>query len=114
VDGDKFTRCCPIKYLIQLFGSKDFIRIAPSFIIPFQHIASCDGNAVFNYVKEHPGCRSTEIISHTSYPKTTMERCLSYLKRQGLVEYSGSKKRGGYHLTNEKQSRFVQTPEIET
>jgi hypothetical protein len=43
-----------------------------------------------------------------------MERCLSYLKRQGLVEYSGSKKRGGYHLTNEKQSRFVQTPEIET
>ena len=57
-------------------------------------------DTVFNYVKEHPGCRSTEIISHTSYPKTTMERCLSYLKRKGLVEYSGSKKRGGYHLIN--------------
>ena len=57
-------------------------------------------DTVFNYVKEHPGCRSTEIISHTSYPKTTMERCLSYLKQKGLVEYSGSKKRGGYHLIN--------------
>lgn len=166
VEGTQYTRYCSIKYLTQLLDNKDFVRTSSPIIIPFQYIASCDGenvvmktmpwmgspltfkldskryslsaykiqeylqatiegreneqldfeqekskiiwsvppkeklDTVFNYVKEHPGCRSTEIISHTSYPKTTMERCLSYLKRKGLVEYSGSKKRGGYHLIN--------------
>lgn len=162
VNGDKYTRYCTIKYLIQLFGNKDFVRISPSFILPFHHIASCDGksvvmkpmswmttplsfkldsnrychisavideylcadigenndvilgneeekwkkgssvppkeklDAVFNYIKEHPGCRSTEIISHTSYSQTTMERCLSELKKREIIEYYGSKKNGGY------------------
>ncbi|MBR6175380.1 MAG: hypothetical protein IKQ52_07330, partial [Bacteroidales bacterium] len=51
----------------------------------------------------HPGCRSTELMSHTSYSQTTMDRCLFELKKRGLVEYAGSKKRGGYHLTNTSQ-----------
>lgn len=55
-------------------------------------------DAVLNYIKEHPGCRSTELISHTSYSQTTMDRCLFELKKKGLIEYTGSKKRGGYHL----------------
>ena len=53
-------------------------------------------DAVFNYIKEHPGCRSTELISHTSYSQTTMDRCLFELKKKGLIEYTGSKKSGGY------------------
>ena len=57
-------------------------------------------DTVFDYIREHPGCRSTELMSHTSYPKTTMERYLSYLKKQGLIEYTGSKKKGGYYLVN--------------
>ena len=162
VDGDKYTRHCTIKYMIQLLDNKEFIRMSSSTIVPFQHIASCDGedvvmktmswmgsplafkldsiryrssaaiideylradledtdvaqpgseeekgkrspsfppkeklDAVLGYIVEHPGCRSTEIIAHTSYPRTTMERCLSCLRRQGLIEYSGSKKKGGY------------------
>lgn len=169
VDGVKYTRHCTIKYIIQLLDNKEFIRISPSTIIPFQHIALCDGedvvmksmpwmgtplafkldtkryrssaavideylradmedadvaqpggkekkvkrspsvpskdklDAVLGYIGEHPGCRSTIIIAHTSYPKTTMERCLSFLRKQGLIEYSGSKKRGGYHLANTSQ-----------
>jgi hypothetical protein len=55
-------------------------------------------DAVLNYIKEHPGCRSSELISHTSYSQTTMDRCLFELKKKGLIEYTGSKKRGGYHL----------------
>ena len=27
-----------------------------------------------------------------------MDRCLFELKKKGLIEYTGSKKRGGYHL----------------
>ena len=164
VDGLKYTRYCTIKYIEQHLGNKEFIRISSSVIIPFQHIASCDGkavtlksmpsmgtplsfkldskrapqiaaaideylhgdiekkegiqlesedgkgkkgasvppkeklDAVLNYIKEHPGCRSTELISHTSYSQTTMDRCLFELKKKGLIEHTGSKKRGGYHL----------------
>ena len=152
VDGLKYTRYCTIKYLEQHLGNKEFIRISSSVIVPFQHIASCDGksvtmksmswtgtplsfqldskrasqiaaaideylrgdieekgkkgtsvppkeklDAVFHYIQEHPGCRSTELISHTSYSQTTMDRCLFELKKQGLIEYTGSKKSGGYY-----------------
>lgn len=166
VNGTRFTRYCSIKYLEQHLGNKDFIRISPSIIVPFQHIASCNGesvimkempwtetpltfnmdtkqnhqivaiinsnlhtsqevadskqldnehekskrspsvppeeklHAVLNYVREHPCCRSTEIIFHTSYSMSTVERCLAELKKQGLIEYSGSKKKGGYSLIN--------------
>lgn len=171
VDGAKYTRYCTIKYLIQLFGNKEFVRISPSFIVPFRYIASCDGetivmktvpwtetpltfkldtkrsphiaavideylranvegadnaqpdekevkgkrspsippkkklDAVLNYIRKHPGCRSTELMSHTFYSQTTMERCLSDLKKRGLIEYSGSKKKGGYYLVNPPQKR---------
>ena len=166
VDGMKYTRYCTIKYLEQHFGNKEFTRISSSVIVPFQHIASCDGKAVtmqsmlsteapltfkldskrasqiaaaideylrgdieekdgmqreseeekgkkgtsvppkekldtvFHYIQEHPGCRSTELISHTSYSQTTMDRCLFELKKQGLIEYTGSKKSGGYYPIN--------------
>jgi hypothetical protein len=54
-------------------------------------------DAVLHYIKEHPGCRSSEIISHTSFSQTTMDRCLFELKKEGLIEYTGSKKSGGYY-----------------
>ena len=54
-------------------------------------------DAVFNYIKDHPGCRSTELLSHTSFSQTTMDRCLFELKKEGLIEYTGSKKSGGYY-----------------
>jgi len=162
MDGEKHTRYCTLKYLIQFLGNEEFIRISSSVIVPFQHIASCNGksvtlksipwsktpltfqldtkrapqiaaaideymrgdieenegaqpeneeekgkkgasvppkeklDAVFHYIQEHPGCRSTELISHTSYSQTTMDRCLFELKKQGLIEFTGSKKSGGY------------------
>ena len=180
VDGVKYTRYCPLKYLIQLLENKDFTRISPSIVVPFQHIASCDGKAVvmkkmswtetpltFNldtkrhpqasalieeylrtvqkdannlqaddkkekckkptsvppkekidtvldYINKHPGCRSTGIISQTSYSKTTLDRCLSDLKKQGLVEYIGSKKSGGYRVVSTPQDNETAeaTPEV--
>ena len=163
VDGIKYTRYCTIKYLEQHLGAKEFIRVSSSVIVPFQHIASCDGkavvmkttpstgtplafkldakrapqiaaaieeylhseiienedlppvseeekskkgtsvppeeklDAVLHYIQAHPGCHSTELISHTSYSQTTMDRCLFELKKRGLIEYTGSKKSGGYY-----------------
>ena len=51
---------------------------------------------VFAYIQSHPGCRSTEITSETSISQSTVERCLAELRKQGRVEYEGSKKSGGY------------------
>jgi hypothetical protein len=39
-----------------------------------------------------------------------MDRCLFELKKRGLVEYTGSKKRGGYHLVNISQKENVAEP----
>ena len=174
VDGVKYTRYCTIKYLSQHLGDEEFVRISPSVIVPFRHIASCDGktvvmkkmsdtekpltfdldtqrhpqaaaaiaehlradqtdtepaqpdskegkakrspsvppqgklDTVLNYIREHPGCRSTEIIAHTSYPKTTLDRCLSDLKRQGLIEYQGSKKTGGYCVVGDSMESMAE------
>ena len=173
VDGVKYTRYCTIKYLSQHLGDEEFVRISPSVIVPFRHIASCDGktvvmkrmpdteapltfdidtqrhpqaaaaiaehlradqadteaaqpdskegkakrspsvppqgklDTVLNYIREHPGCRSTEIIAHTTYPKTTLDRCLSDLKRQGLIEYRGSKKTGGYCVVGDSMESMA-------
>ena len=51
---------------------------------------------VFAFVQSHPGTRSTEIIAETSISQSTVERCLSELRKQGRIEYVGSKKNGGY------------------
>ena len=53
-------------------------------------------DAVLHYIKEHSGCRSMEISAQTHFSSSTVERCLSELKKQGLIQYTGSKKTGGY------------------
>ena len=55
-------------------------------------------NEVFLYIKKHPNCNSADIMSETKFSLSTVERCLSELKKQGCVEYVGSKKTGGYLL----------------
>ena len=52
--------------------------------------------AVFAFVQSHPGTRSAEITAGTSISQSTVERCLAELRKQGRVEYEGSKKNGGY------------------
>ena len=51
---------------------------------------------VFAFIQSHPGTRTTEIITETSLSLSTVERCLAELRKQGRVEYVGSKKNGGY------------------
>ena len=51
---------------------------------------------VLAYIESHPNCNSADIIGGTEYSQSTVERCLAELKKQGVIEYTGSKKRGGY------------------
>ena len=41
-------------------------------------------------------------------PKTTLDRCLSDLKRQRLIEYRGSKKTGGYCVVGDSMESMAE------
>ena len=51
---------------------------------------------VYKYVARHPHCKATEIKKKTAVSQTTINRILARLKQEGLIEYQGSKKKGGY------------------
>lgn len=53
-------------------------------------------NTVLKYIQKHPGCKSTDISAKTKFSSSTVERSISELKKQGLIEHTGSKKSGGY------------------
>ncbi len=55
-------------------------------------------NEVLSCIKKHPNCNSVGIITKTGFSQSTVERCLYELKKQGRVEYVGSKKTGGYRV----------------
>ena len=48
-------------------------------------------------VKKHPGIRVPELVSLAGKSKPTIERAVAHLKREGIIEYRGSKKAGGYY-----------------
>ncbi|MBO4382000.1 MAG: winged helix-turn-helix domain-containing protein, partial [Bacteroidales bacterium] len=49
---------------------------------------------------KQPGCKSAEISAKIELSSRTVERCLFELKKQGLIQYTGSKKTGGYKAVN--------------
>ena len=55
---------------------------------------------VLSYIEHHANCNSADIIAGTKYSLSTVERCLSELRKQGLIEHNGSKKSGGYRTVN--------------
>lgn len=177
-NGTYVTRYCSLKFMDQLLGHEEFIRLSSSILVPLQYIKSCDGHkvvmktigwtnepllfnistqrkdqiveviatylqsehgktaeespilksvesqnkqvyykptkdkiaGVFKYIKKHSGCRSTEIVANVGYKLSTTERCLSELRKQGLIEYVGSKKTGGYRAIPSQSPETPQTP----
>lgn len=55
---------------------------------------------VLSYIEKHPNCNTGDIIAETKIPLSTVERCVSVLKKRGQIKHSGSKKKGGYTITN--------------
>lgn len=56
---------------------------------------------VLSYIEKHPNCNTGDIIAETKIPLSTVERCISVLKNRGQIKHSGSKKKGGYTITEE-------------
>ncbi len=58
---------------------------------------------LYAFISEHPGCSAAEIKKNRSISLSTVNRILADLKKEGLIEYVGSKKTGGYR-TVEKEN----------
>ena len=52
---------------------------------------------VIQYVRNHPGCKSMDIIRSTGISRGTVERLLKTLKEENRIIYSGNWKTGGYY-----------------
>lgn len=49
-------------------------------------------------VRKHPGIRVPALALLVGRSKPTVERAVAQLKKEGRIEYRGSKKTGGYYL----------------
>jgi len=56
---------------------------------------------LYNYVKQHPGLRIPELSKLLNVSSKTLERWLKQLKDDKRVIHRGSRKAGGYHVTEE-------------
>lgn len=60
---------------------------------------------VLSFIESHPNCNTGGIVAGTAIPLSTIERCVAVLKKKGVIEHAGSKRKGGYHLIVPPQER---------
>ena len=66
--------------------------------------SACDGindgikTKILVEVRKHPGIKVQELVLLVGKSKPTIERAVAQLKKDGSIEYQGSKKSGGYYL----------------
>ena len=51
---------------------------------------------VLSFIEAHSNCNTADIMAGTEFSLSTVERCLAELKKRGAIQYTGSKKSGGY------------------
>ena len=56
--------------------------------------------AIYQYILTCPESKIPDIVEGTKIPKSTVTRYLKELQEDGLIEYTGSKKTGGYRVVN--------------
>jgi ATP-dependent DNA helicase RecG len=65
-----------------------------------------DIGQLLQHIQRKPGLNTAALAEQSDTPKRTIERWLKQLKAQGLVEFRGAPKTGGYHakvLTQQSQ-----------
>jgi hypothetical protein len=55
-------------------------------------------SSVLTFIQSHPDCKGSDITDHFHTSLSTVNRILAQLKEEGLIEYVGSKKTGGYRV----------------
>jgi ATP-dependent DNA helicase RecG len=59
-------------------------------------------SALLEYITNNPGKRASELSVELEKPLRSIERWLKQLKADGLVEFQGAPKTGGYHARHDK------------
>jgi hypothetical protein len=62
---------------------------------------------ILNFIKKKPGCSAGEIKKNRRFSQSTVNRILAQLKKEGLVEYQGSKKKGGYYVVERGEEEMI-------
>lgn len=57
---------------------------------------------VYYFIQDHPDCKSFYLSEKMAIPTGSLNRILAQLKKEGLIEYVGSKKTGGYRVVETK------------
>ena len=55
-------------------------------------------NEVLAFIRDNPGKRIPQIEKEIGVPAKTIERWLKKLKDEGILEFKGSSKTGGYYI----------------
>ena len=53
---------------------------------------------IHSFIRKYPGCKASDIAAKVKISQSTVNRILKQLKAEGLIEYTGSKKTGGYRV----------------
>ena len=64
---------------------------------------------IHEFISKHAKCSIQDIVSGTNIPKSTATRILAQLKQDGLIEYVGSKKTGGYKVRQQPDQAVPQS-----
>lgn len=65
---------------------------------------------VLEYINSHSNCKGSDIANHFHVSQSTVNRTLKQFRKQGLIEYVGSKKTGGYRVIPPQGPETPQTP----
>ena len=70
---------------------------------------------VLKTIEMNPDHRVPHIIEHLHHDMSprTVERCIAELKKQGLIEHTGSKKSGGYRVVSTPQDNETIAPTLQ-
>ena len=97
----KETNFKPLRILVN--GSNQTTKVISKNEIgfPSKNSDQIDDNnlsqQLLSFIKSHPDCKGTDITDHFGVSLSTVNRTIRQLRKEGLIEYSGSKKTGGYH-----------------
>jgi len=80
-----------------------FSYASGAFVVSFKKIRQTEGvtegvTKLKNYISNNPGKRTSQMVKAGIAPQKTIERWIKKLKEDGLVEFVGSPKSGGYFI----------------
>jgi len=77
----------------------EFKEVAGAFVVAFIKRPASEGiKRLFEFVRNNPGKRVTEIASALNVPPKTIERWIKKLREQEKITFIGTRKTGGYFV----------------